>query len=131
MNELIKELEEATEGNRELDIDVALTIKPDHRVHSRHPNVTLVPKKLVDRARRGYYWSVPHYTTSLDAALILVPEDWGLDLTLLITARKKEPSIHMFKYGAGLDDEKNIFVEASTPALALCIAALKARETQK
>lgn len=62
MTDLIKRLEEATEGSRELDVEVAKSIK------------------FFDGTRASYTLNVnliPHYTTSIDAALTLVPEGWG------------------------------------------------------
>ena len=66
--------------------------------------------------------NLPHYTTSIDAALTLVPEGWVVS--------------HAYwgrdKSAFCLTKEVGIYTEgqhaAATPALALCIAALKARE---
>ena len=99
---LIARLEAATEGSRELHAETA-GLRWNSVGFYYHQN--------------GVDHTGPNYTTSLDAALTLVPEefDWTLGHTnsgLTIHAQVG-PKIECF---------------ADTPALALCIAALKARE---
>ena len=104
MKDLIERLEKATEGSAELDdaIDVALgKIKPGYEAEAFADN----------------------FTTSLDAALTLVPDGancHGYELTPLgveaHVSRNNVASGHWLKLG-----------HAATPALALTIAALKAR----
>ena len=116
---LIEELEAATEGSRELDARIAQAAYPDLRqgggglwyLHDVH--VRIEP-----------------YTTSIDSALTLVPAGWlwGLHLNDIRDI-----------FGGGLtqafvreasDDRAAAYhhAEAASAALALCIAALKARE---
>lgn len=100
MESLIKKLEAATEGSRELDGDI--------HYHDRKP----YPKG-------GWNTDgLPHYTTSIDAALRLVPEGFIWDVA----------STGQAWVMGGLDNEQHLVTSAPTPALALCIAALKARE---
>ena len=78
---------------------------------------------------------VPHYTTSLDAALTLVPEDWNASVNT-------EGHVCMFRPHPETDDIEDHkkwiseqgafanlewFFRAASPALALCIGCLKAR----
>lgn len=82
------------------------------------------------------YDHAPHYTSSLDAAMTLVPErcgwiaGWG-------QTRPDEPmgGAQITPYarynGSFVAGETIAESEAATPALALCIAALKAREEMK
>jgi hypothetical protein len=117
---LIERLEKAESGSRELDAEIACHI--DGRRF-----------QAIDRADRvifnvdGVGWPVwrslkeiPHYTTSLDAALTLVPEGLWFsvgcenDFTPVATVYAQNEQFDAF---------------ASSPALALCIAALKARST--
>lgn len=122
MNDLIEKLEAATEGSRELDADIAQ--------HVDWPRIRGA-KRLPDRPdSSGYFeisadtWqAVPRYTTSLDAALTLVPEGWGCDLGIW-------PSGNGARLTPGVNIFHAIYREAQTPALALCIAALKARGEQ-
>lgn len=136
-DDLIKRLEAAEEGSRELDGDIALILDaPRHFFESK--GVSFDPTALqVDGpdcfggkpiwGGGGHLWEAPQYTTSIDAALTLVLEDerneitglydWWLESTnagLTISAR------------VGADRSNLSF--ADTPALALCIAALKARK---
>lgn len=123
---LIAELEAATEGSRELDAKITAAVKGR------------VFKKWL-----GYYYEfeggvggyggnkqdMPLYTTSLDAALTLVPE--GM-LWQVSTAESEADVIwesspsHYTERAVGESwaaDE-----DTFNPALALCIATLKARQ---
>ena len=122
MNDLIARLEAATEGSRELDAEIAAlmgTAKPAE-------HVMLDPKHWEEHPER-----YPPYTTSLDAALGLVPEEvflyrldgwhdeqcapWGWGVKLMGRTRELREA------GLILGQSR------STPALALCAAALRAR----
>ena len=100
MKDLIAKLEAATEGSGTFDraIRDALGL-----------SALLVPPDGGDEAHP--------YTTSLDAAMKLVPEDRIWSVGKIVRA----PG-----YIAVLDNDGHSH-KGSTPALALCIAALKAR----
>jgi hypothetical protein len=107
MTDLLAMLEAATEGSRTLDILVASDVLTKQQVTDF----------LLEEYTRQSGGKVPHYTTSIDAALTLVPEgtEWILETV------PEEGG-----YGAGVGESMwNSF--ALTPALAICIAALKAR----
>ena len=101
--ELIAALEAATEPSWELDAEIARAIGapvyPDLRAH--------------------------RYTSSLDAALTLVPEGWCWAI---------EGSRRAAVYDPSADPEPGSFANpiqmrsGFTPAIALCVAALKARD---
>ena len=100
MTDLITRLEQAAEGSRDLDLAIEKAFE-----RCDPPELLAFP--------------LPHYTTSLDAALTLVPEGWAWDLM----AWPNEPSEaaicqpgspHLGRW------------KGATPALALCIAALRA-----
>lgn len=130
MNDLIAKLEAASEGNRELDLDIAI-ILGDFVVK----NDDEYENALFDKHGMGYgtegQWKhfedqLPHYTTSLDAALTLVPEGWEWQIF-------SDDQASVFKrpdsgggYSEIYDGENPVF-----PALALAIAALKTRVKQK
>ena len=130
--------EQAASASRELDAAIFQAVRPDE-----------VPTPIVQsgygwRFTRGYWWcetgedqrtprkkiTPPAYTTSLDAAMTLVPEGWGfnvsqpnekaIDSGLL---RTDSPCMAEVQYGG----DQRFIVAASTPALALCAAALKAQ----
>ncbi len=104
---LIEKLEAATEGSRELDLKIG---QATHRgMRGRVPNYWADNLRLMGQ--------LPEYTTSIDAALTLVPE--GTEWILLTVPEEGG-------YGAGVGESMwNSF--ALTPALAICIAALRAR----
>jgi len=67
----------------------------------------------------GSYGGHPAYTESIDATLTLVPDNWSWRVGNL-------PSGRGF---ADLGTQKSLQgIEGATPAIALCIAALRARE---
>ena len=108
MTDLIQMLRDAPGGSRELDEDIYCLLQG------------LLYKGAIT-------WSmVPHYTTSIDAALTLVPEGFNLAQCgsplydkeyWSATLKRKEDAI--IKHGAD---------HAPTPALAICIASYKAHQ---
>ena len=113
--ELIERLEKATGPDRKLDDDIAIShgwtfekMKRDARPYWREPGQT----EWFARSRSG----PPAYTSSIDAALTLVPEgmDWSIS-----------------SYGGTFihpgNDAPVIRGEGRTPVLTLCVAALRAR----
>ena len=108
---LIEKLEAADEGSRELDWAVECELHGWPLDHMRHA-------------------ALPNYTTSLDDALTLAPEGWYLR-RLNQYHNNREPA---WGWGAELRYHPNPIIglsvgesRASAP-LALCIAALRARE---
>ncbi len=102
---LIERLEAATAGSRELDAEIA------------HAIGAFKPKPVT--ARDENFWT-QHYTSSLDAALSLVPD--GFDYIVYrvdgeCCAEVGPPGSFGFTKCVG----------TPTAVLALCIAALKAR----
>jgi hypothetical protein len=114
-NDLIARLEAATEGSRELDIAVGRAAGEEVDLERDQHGRPLF------RLARDAWGILPHYTTSLDAALTLVPEGhlhwyvgrWPIGYRAEICRHHQTPP-HIPMIGA-------------TPALALCIAALRAR----
>lgn len=120
--EQIAEQAEAGGADRRLDaaicrlVDLPQCLAPDCDAE--------VLARIIDRVERGEWDqdpSVPFYTTSLDAALTLVPEgfDW---LRLGPVTMTVYPVQHDPKAWA-----HHIEATGATPALALCAAALRAR----
>ena len=109
LRSLIERLEAATEGSRELDYAIAETIG---RETVRAMQGTFAPWK---------------YTTSIDAALKLVPEGLYWVVTHGRT-RPDEPLGCTMLTGKEPANEKVCEAEGATAALATCIAALKARQ---
>ena len=119
---LLADLAAASGPDRELDARVALCAgwkKPGH--HGGYSEIVGVRP-----GGRGFA-AVPRYTASIDAALTLVPEGWGWKADCGLGFG------HSFTVGhVGVNklfDRPEGWGKAATPAIALCIAALKARES--
>ena len=109
MTVLIERLEAASEGSRELDLDIAISVDPGYAG--------------MDAGHRAFlikFGGHPAFTTSLDAAMTLA-EGCGGQLTFFKDGTAK----------AFLWQPYPLAVEANgaTRELAICIAALKARGT--
>ena len=122
LKSLIAELEAAKEGSRELDEKIALSSGWTVREDSYGDNITepLETWEVWEHPdfslpEGNYYQDPPPYTTSLDAALTLVPEGWSWQLS------SNECELTHEKH-------EHIWVSVPIATLALCIAALKARE---
>jgi hypothetical protein len=105
MDELIARLEAATGPDRQLDVDIFVEVAWTGQGDERTP---------------------PAYTSSIDAALTLVPEgfdhrsgsfDGGKSFNAVVTT----PELSVWNWDIGCD-------KAPTQAISLCIAALKARK---
>ncbi len=120
---IIERLEAASGPDRELDGAIALSfgwtfekMKGDRRPYYRKPGNT------------EYYLrsEPPHYTSSIDAALSLVPEDafWRIGHD----GEGADPSEYRADVLLSRHPDPIVCSEvASTPAITLCIAALRAR----
>jgi hypothetical protein len=123
---LIAKLEAAEAGSRELDAEIVMALRGKIPDAISTPN--LYPNTLLYRndeiAPGALEWvNVPGYTASIDAALTLVPEGW-------VWKCQDKPAVACVADSKWAQKEiyqlKGI---SSTPALALCIAALRARAT--
>lgn len=114
IEDLIKELEEADFGSKDLDLKVAKV---------NNPNLTDLPDYLA-------IWPSA-YTTSVDAALSLVPGGWHWGVASI-----DENDIFSGGFQAYVTPSMTHFEgyqrgEAKTAPLAICIAALKARKEEE
>lgn len=123
MNDLIKKLEAAPVGSRELDCEIYGILMPEYidweYTGSDYPDEYW---RGADGKREVCY--VPRYTTSIDAALTLVPEGWRVDCCW-----EDAGGTWMFDLIARNKSGTTGQCRAPTPALALCIAAMRARTT--
>jgi hypothetical protein len=120
--DLIARLEAATGPDRELDAAIAEyagVIPEGYEIAVEHGK----PQRYWwhHEDERQPYWVPSAYTASIDAALTLVPEGWAISLTVGDQGAFAE--LHP-RVWSGLRD---ILAGAPTPALAICLAALKAR----
>ena len=110
MDILIAELEAATEGSRKLDksIYVALGLPITNRAR--------LDPKMVEIHLESV---APHFSTSLDAAAMLVPEG-------MMFSVHQTPTDEGIERSAQVDWVPDGGAYAATPALALCVASLQA-----
>ena len=121
---LIARLKTATEGSRELDFEIFKLLHPmyakwEYRGFNSGGEYIKGPGRFREQCP-----SDP-YTTSIEAALTLVPDGWawhrmkrvGRDRSIWMAILLPEPRNNL----------PDAHGNAATPALALCIAALKAR----
>lgn len=119
MSELLKlaaRCEAATGPDRTLDAEIAVLVDGLGSVATYSPAyLHAVGNSFEDI---GKYADIPAFTASIDAAMSLVPEGawWWVEAQPLGKA-----------FHAGCADE--CVATAATPALALCIAALRARDS--
>jgi hypothetical protein len=124
---LIAKMSDATEGSRELDAEIWLSVTP-HEIRD-YDGTTTLKNRYVEVAGEWFCWldnlreKVPAYTTSLDAAVSLIPPDWRLEhLGEFTNTIEWECELHR------RSSDMAVVAEAKTPFLALTIAALRARE---
>lgn len=135
-DELIARLEAATGPCRELDAAIAEAIGHTVKYDKDHPRDTTPYYQPVP----DYSWQpVPTYSASIDAALPLVPEGWHLASLGFIhpdfrQVAEREWQADIFgpvtwteTYDFPEPEYEAVGGNAPTPALAICIAALKAR----
>lgn len=119
LSSLISRLEAAREGSRELDAEIwkAIGLTPKQEKHCAEW-CRMDGRTDLTRERYIAAWA-PNFTTSIDAAMTLLPErtQWQLNRTGIFD---QEDSCR-----AEVDWSNGTW--ADTPPLALCIAALKAR----
>ena len=126
MTDLLERIEAATEGSRELDKDIASQVHPGTDWDKRYTANVGWGHPDFNRVMRAN--PVPHYTTSIDAALTLVPEGWGFKADCGLGYGNECTVGHVGENK--MYDQPDGWAKAATPALALCAASLRAREAQ-
>ncbi|MDX1017153.1 MULTISPECIES: hypothetical protein [Sinorhizobium] len=115
VEDLISDLEKAEAGNRLWDGPIGLVVGWKRKVEYIKADGNESARKVIWFLPDGSEGRVPNFTSSLDAALLLArtvaPNDvWGVSYA----AGRGTAMIGNMRYS-----------EAATPALALCIAALR------
>ncbi len=105
MKAIIEKLEALTKWDRALDQEIARVVE----------NRTLPGRPA---------WGTPYYTRSVDAAMRLIPEGACLELSTYPRDAEDTKPIAIVSHPL---DGGTTWQEGATPALAICIAALKAR----
>lgn len=127
MNTLIAKLEAATGPSRELDgaIAIALGHEISDAFEGQQPRPALTGL-IMSVPGETYKIPVPHWTRFIDETLMLVPEGFVWRLQTDYGGLNRAAIAH---YDGPFYNETQS--DAATPALALCIAALKARKDSK
>lgn len=140
---LVERLERAKEGSRELDLAIARATRDDvpeigdgvfdwHEGKYASSDPGSLYQDQFNQPAPPNVWKSPHYTTSIDVALTLVPEGFWWEIRQMYAPNS--PMRHfgnrgLFHARVGKSYGSNgALGENDNPALALCIAALKARE---
>jgi hypothetical protein len=126
--DLIERLEKAEGPSRDLDAEIADSVK------FWPPRFDRVDYGGKDRRwhddRHGHSQSIdaPAYTASLDSAMTLVPDGWWCEAHI----RPDAPGVVLWQFPLPcqrVPAERPYQIAGRTAPLALCIAALKARQT--
>lgn len=123
LGELIERLEKATGPNFALECDIARAVG---WYEDRVTDEITGPENVWVKPGGRYAAIPPRYTSSLDAALTLVPEGMSVDLQ----TRNNYCAVAQWDYEQDIGIPRGTAWRTSTPAIALCIAALKARQQQ-
>lgn len=137
MMTILDQLQNASEGNRELDAQIGAKIRyfsdkaEDWMRGWQGPIAPYLEKPghiacWHTDGKMSVWWSVPYYTTSLDAALTLVPEGWGWSISRISNPNRPIG----VGYSASLHNDgihPPIWIKhEGSPVLALCEAIMKA-----
>ncbi len=129
MDDLLTRLEQATEGSRELDVEIYLNTFPAFLV-SKEPDgyiyINYTGTALTPIWEDFHSHHAPRYTTSIDAALTQLPEGFGYAVETRPHSNQDKSDVPAIAWVSRLRDEPSIPSIAATPALALCIAIRKA-----
>lgn len=135
---LLHRLAQAKGPDRELAREVARLVGW-HRVEPRHTsnrkggwiapedwNGTMSDGSPILDGTHGttIHRDVPDYTASLDAVLRLLPEGWGVHMSMCENNTYKHPLVKLW---SSYPVNRNVFGEADTLPIALLIAILRAR----
>ena len=115
-DELIAALEKATGPSRELDEEL-------DRI--RNPDEWFMRDCHAPEGNSVWGWDSPHYTASIDAALTLVPDE--LWRSILHAPNVGKATVSLRTGGLTDPNTKEWMGYACTPAIAICVAALKER----
>jgi hypothetical protein len=109
--ELIARLEAATGPDRALDEEISRGVNPDE---------WLVRDRHAPAGEEGWGWDIPRYTASIDAAMALIPDG-------MFVAVKRYSDGWYARVAAENTSPVSFRGEQKPAAIALCIAAIKAR----
>jgi hypothetical protein len=122
---LAERCEQATGPDKRIDLTIFATLHPDEFADAAEARQYASTSYQREMNNADWYYistiGLPRYTTSLDAAMTLVPEGWAWSLN----------SGAQGECFARVSPKSRLtVVDAATPALAFCAAALRARASQ-
>lgn len=136
--EIIGRLEKASEPSWELDIEIGEIVFPDQyktlcedfeKTWKRAQENGLHDRRLA--CWRSTFQGVWRFTYSIDAALTLLPDGFASSVGTMAFKDNKMESDNEKPWATYWTPRgENYSFRAKTPAIALCIAALKSREKQ-
>ena len=126
--ELIAALEAAEGPSRELDTAIHEIAFPHDDIDDKAPGDPVF-RKIED----VIWFNVPHYTGSIDAALSFTPEGWEYRIYHNIAGKFTElpGSWYLGQVHEYMPKWRFEGYSRATPAIALCIANLRALEAQE
>ena len=129
--ELIAALEAATEPSRELDAEIAIAVRLAPEGPGWWRSKPTWTWKHASHGPNVEPWAAPNYTASLDAALTLVPGGlfWGVSAGKLTPREPLYGASILAPKDNALGDVLGEGESSASAAIALCIAALRARLT--
>lgn len=120
--ELLAALEAATGPSRELDAEIALAAGWENHV----PYGSSPHGWWQEPGSEQWVMTPSTFTSSLDAALTLVPEGWDAIIYTSSPRNRERPQVELYRL-VRKPQGIQIRVQAATLSLALCIAAIRAR----
>lgn len=138
LTSLIERLEKATEGSRDLDWAIDCILKPWHagcqcEYWTVDNNDLYGIRWFSEEKQKWFPDHLPTYTDSIDAAVELVPDGWQISrFETKDTSRKHHFDLahvtpNLDNDGGWASCPTREASRAATPAIALCIASLRAR----
>lgn len=140
LQDLLTRVEQAQEGSRELDAEIAVALRYGGERYPNKPLGTFSPGHVqADLGRDGWSvgWTVPAFTTSLDAALALIERKlpgWWWEVAHGTAHKGAGPywaSVYNNETLAATFDGTPDEAPGKTPALALVAALLRALSSQE
>lgn len=122
LEELAERIEKLDGPDREVDAEIAVSVlgmERDGPMFFGKDEDFVLERDYY--SLEGSHRELPAFTASLDAAMTLVPEGWDFRAERF-DAKKACAAVWL----RGWHDDTKLDTEASTPALALCAAALRA-----
>ncbi len=125
MEDLIKSLEQAEQGSEALDKSIARHLGFRIAATTGGPHIMRQNDDVAS-------WDLPRYSRSLDAAVTLIPKGWRWEAADY-GGNQDGPRAALWHGipAEHIDDVQHHGAFGETPALALCIAALRARQAME